>query len=65
MQLQDKVALITGAGSGIGKAMALEMAREGANIVVNDVTSSAAETTAHEVEAAGRQALSLPADVSD
>ena len=65
MDLNNKIALITGAGSGIGKAIALEMAKAGANIAINDVTAEPAETTAHEVEALGSNTLSIPTDVSD
>ncbi len=65
MQLENKIALITGAGSGIGKAIALEMAKDGAHIAINDLTSEPAEITAKEVEALGRDTLVLPADVAD
>lgn len=65
MKLKNKIALITGAGSGIGKAIALEMGREGADVAVNDLTADAAEVTAREVEALGREALVVPADMAD
>ncbi len=64
MRFEDKIALVTGAGSGIGKAIATSLAREGADVVVNDAGSESARATAAEIEAAGRRALSAPADVS-
>ena len=65
MKLQGRVALITGAGSGLGRAMALTFAREGAHVAVNDLRREAAERVADEVRAAGREAMALVADVSD
>jgi 3-oxoacyl-[acyl-carrier protein] reductase len=65
MNLENKIALITGAGSGIGKAIALEMAKAGAHIAINDLTSEPAEITAKEVETLGRDTLVIPADVAD
>ena len=64
MKLRDRVALITGAGSGIGQATALLFAREGARVAVVDVREEAAKATAQEIERAGGQALALRADVS-
>ena len=64
MQLKGKVALITGAGRGIGKALAVGFAREGADIVAVSRTLSQIEETAREVEALGRRALAIQADVS-
>ena len=55
MRLEDKVALITGASSGIGKESALLFAKEGAKIVAVDVNDSAGELTVSEIKAAGRQ----------
>ncbi len=46
MRLQDKVAIVTGAGAGIGKAMALGLAREGAQVVVNDINQVTGQATA-------------------
>ncbi len=64
MRLQDKVALITGAGSGIGRESALLFAREGASIVVADVNDQAGEAVIAELRAAGGQAVYVHADVS-
>jgi NAD(P)-dependent dehydrogenase (short-subunit alcohol dehydrogenase family) len=60
----DKVALITGASSGIGKATALEFAKHGANVVVADVQSSAGIQTTHEIEELGRKSIFVQCDVS-
>jgi len=65
MKLKDKVAVITGAASGIGKAMAMECAREGAKVVVADLSLAAAESTAAEIMAAGGTAMGLLMDVTD
>src|SRR6188474_2627373 len=64
MRLQDKVALITGAGSGIGRESALLFAREGANIVVADVNDASGAAVVAEIEAAGGAAVYVHADVS-
>lgn len=64
-KLSSKTALITGAGSGIGKATALLLAREGANVVVLSRTKDEIDAVAAEIESAGGKALSIAADVSD
>ena len=64
MKLQGKVALITGAGSGIGWATALLFAREGARVACADINEGAAKETAQQIEKAGGQALVIRADVS-
>lgn len=64
IDLTNKTAIVTGAGRGIGKAIALKLASFGANIVVNDIPSSAdADETAKEIEAMGRGALVCKGDV--
>lgn len=65
MRLKDRVALITGAGQGIGRATALRFAGEGARVAVNDVDQAAAEETVAAVQAAGGEAFFAPADVTD
>jgi 3-oxoacyl-[acyl-carrier protein] reductase len=64
MRLNGKVAVITGAGSGIGAASALAMAREGARVVVADINETAAKATVEQIEKAGGQALAVRADVT-
>src|SRR5215470_10033343 len=65
MQLEGQVALVTGAGSGIGRAIALALAREGAMIAANDIRDDAAQRVADEITAAGGRAMAVPADVAD
>ncbi|MDD2546530.1 MAG: SDR family oxidoreductase [Burkholderiaceae bacterium] len=62
--LKNKVALVTGAASGIGRAIALVAAREGAKVVVSDVNAHDGEETAALVCAVGGDAIFVPADVS-
>ena len=64
MDIRDQVTVITGGGSGIGRALALEMAREGADIVIADIDERGALETAAEVRALGRRGLGLRVDVS-
>lgn len=67
-RLTDRVALITGGDSGIGKAVAIAFAREGADVVINHlggVETEDAQDTVRWVEQAGRRALSLPGDLQD
>ena len=64
MKLMDRIAVVTGAGSGIGRASALMFAREGARVAVVDLEEVTAKATAEEIERAGGQALAIRADVS-
>ena len=64
-ELKGKAALVTGAGAGIGRAIAMTMAREGAAVLVVDFNADTAAATAEEIRAAGGQALAHTADVSD
>ncbi|HEX7152603.1 MAG TPA: glucose 1-dehydrogenase [Thermoanaerobaculia bacterium] len=64
MRLANKVALITGGASGIGKASCLLFAREGAKVVVVDLKQEAAQATVDEIRAAGGEASAFAADVS-
>jgi NAD(P)-dependent dehydrogenase (short-subunit alcohol dehydrogenase family) len=64
LELEGKIALVTGAGSGIGKGISLAFAREGADVAVNDINLDTAEATASEARALGRRAMAVRADVS-
>jgi meso-butanediol dehydrogenase/(S,S)-butanediol dehydrogenase/diacetyl reductase len=64
VSLEDKVALVTGAGQGIGCAIALRLACEGADVAVNDVNPATLNQVARQVESLGRRSLELVADVS-
>ena len=65
VRLASKVALVTGAGRGIGRAIALGFAREGADAVICDIDLRAAEEVAGEIKTLGRQSMATKADVSD
>ena len=64
MKFAGKVALVTGAARGIGEAIALTLAREGADVVVTDVDLEGAQRVAQEIEGLGRKAKAIQADVS-
>ena len=64
MRLQGRVAVVTGAGSGIGAATAVAMAREGARIVIADIDEAAAKAVVEQIEKAGGQAVAVRADVA-
>jgi 3-oxoacyl-[acyl-carrier protein] reductase len=65
MRLENKVAVITGGAQGIGRAIALGMAREGAKVVVADLQSEKASAVANEVKALGSEALGVEVNVAD
>ena len=65
MRLADKIAIITGSARGIGRAVALGMANEGASVVIVDLRTELAEQTAAEIESAGGRSLAVTADVSN
>lgn len=65
MRLKDKVAIVTGAASGIGKSIALSFAREGAMVAIADLNLAAAEATAKEITASGGKAMGVAMDVSN
>jgi acetoin reductase-like protein len=62
--LRDKTAIVTGAGQGIGRAIALRLAGEGADVVIADLNTKTASGVAAEVEKSGRRAISVRADVA-
>jgi 7-alpha-hydroxysteroid dehydrogenase len=64
-RLDDQVAVVTGAGRGIGAASALALAEAGADVVISSRTADQLEAVAAQVEAVGRRALVVPADLSD
>jgi 2-hydroxycyclohexanecarboxyl-CoA dehydrogenase len=65
MKLKDKVAIVTGAGQGIGRAIALELANEGAKICVADLNDQTAGKVADEIKRIGCEAINVKVDVTD
>ena len=63
--LQDKVAIITGGGRGIGKAFALKFAEEGAKIFIPYIHPEGAESVVAEIKSQGGEAAAMQADISD
>lgn len=64
MRLKDKIAIITGAGRGIGRDIALAYAKEGAHVVINDIDPATADQTARDAAALGSKSLAMEADVA-
>lgn len=65
MRLENKVAIVTGGAQGMGRAIALRLAQEGARVVIADLGLEAAQRTANEIAASGGQAVGVVADVRD
>lgn len=63
--LKDRKAIVTGAGQGIGRSIALKMAQEGADVVIAEMNPHTGNQTKKDVEALGRKALFFPVDVAD
>src|SRR5690348_11787828 len=62
--LQDSVAVVTGAGSGIGRCTAMSFARRGAHVAVTDCSTARADAVAAEISALGQSAFAMPVDVT-
>ena len=65
MEFENKVAVVTGAGSGIGRATALALAREGAHVIVADIDPAGGEATADAIRQQAGQAAFMPVDMTD
>lgn len=65
MKLENQVAIVTGGAQGIGRAIAIGLASEGANVVIADIQQDRAEATSAEIQSLGRKALALKVDVAN
>lgn len=65
MRLKDKIILITGAGSGIGKSTSILFAKEGAHVIINDLSSKAGNETLNEISNLGGKAMFIQADATN
>jgi 3-hydroxybutyrate dehydrogenase len=65
MRMQDKVAVVTGAASGIGRQIAVTFAREGAKVAIADLDQKTADATAREIDATGKRAIGVAMDVAN
>ncbi len=63
MRLEDKVAIVTGGGGGLGQGICLSLAKEGAQVVVSDLNSELAQQTVEKIKASGRKAIAVTTDV--
>src|SRR3972149_3243084 len=64
MRLKNKVAIVTGSAKGIGKSVAIELARDGAKVVVSDVDQKNMDETVKEIKKMGSEVIGVKADVS-
>ena len=65
MRLKDKIAIVTGAGQGIGRAIAFKLAQEGADVVIAEWNGDTGTQAAKEIEAIGRKSIAIAVDVAD
>ena len=65
MELQDKIAVVTGAGRGMGRAISLQLADAGAHVAVSDINAENVEETSVAVKALGRESLAVHADMGN
>jgi NAD(P)-dependent dehydrogenase (short-subunit alcohol dehydrogenase family) len=63
--VENKIAIVTGSGRGIGRAIALELAKQGADVAVSDINAESACAVAREIEVLGRRSLAVATDVAD